>query len=126
MNDAQVDSGRFLYAPLNNSKVNPHTTAIPVGAEQHWACAFVSSSRRTMRDVQVDSSQLLYAPLNDSKDNPRATAIPGTEQLLGMGRIPAFLTRHCNRHGTLAFLPFEANLEASRVVQYGQASAPRG
>ena len=79
-----------------------------------------------MGNVQVDSDQLLYAPFNNSKGNPRSTAIPVSEQLLGMGKIPAFLTRHCSRHGTLAFLPFEDNLEARRMCQYGQASAPRG
>jgi hypothetical protein len=80
-----------------------------------------------MVDVQIDSGRYLYAPLNNSKENRRATAIPvGAEQHLGMGKRTAFLTRHCSRHGTLAFLPFEDNLQASRLVQYGQASAPRG
>ena len=96
MGDVQVDSGQLFYAPLNNPNEDPQATAIPVGAEQHWACAFVSPSRRTMCNVQIDSGQLLYAPLNDSKDNPHATAIPCIEQLLGMGKIPAFLTRHCS------------------------------
>jgi hypothetical protein len=80
-----------------------------------------------MGDVQVDSGQLLYAPLNNSKENPHVTAIPvGAEQHLRIGKRTAFLTRHCSRHGTLAFLPFEANLKSRRLVQYGQASAPRG
>jgi len=86
MGDVQVDSGQLFYAPLNNPNENPQATAITVGAKQHWACAFVSPSRRTMCNVQIDSGQLLYAPLNNSKGYPRATAITGIEQHLGMGK----------------------------------------
>ena len=49
----------------------------------------------------------------------RATAIHvrGAEQHLGRGKNTAFPTRRCNRHGTLAFLPFEANLESALDVR---------
>ena len=70
-------------------------------------------------------SQCPDAPMRHSRVSPRAIAIPvGAEQHLGMGKNTAFLTRHCSRHGTLAFLPFEFHVEARRLVQYGQASAP--
>ena len=46
--------------------------------------------------------------MRNSRVRLRATAIPvgAEEEQLGKGNNTAFLTRHCSRHGTLAFLPF--------------------
>ena len=84
--------------------------------------------RRTMGKCELTVLSLCQdAPMRNCRVSPRATAIPvGAEQHLGKGNNTAFLTRHCSRHGTLAFLPFEFQFEARRLVQYGQASAPRG
>jgi len=106
MGDVQVDSKMTPYAPLNNPNENPQATAIPVGAEQHWACAFVSTRWRTVGNVQVDSGQLLYAPLKDSKEYPSCYRYSKHRTAFGNGKRNAFLTRRCSRRITLAFLPF--------------------
>ena len=83
--------------------------------------------RRTMGKCELAVLSLCPdAPMRSNRVHPRATAIPvGAEEQLGKGNNTAFLTRHCSRHGTLAFLPYGGKVKEMCRGEGGQASAPR-